>query len=93
MLAYTLVILVLGAVGILVARRYRPGVTRRGGRNVALLETTYLGPRKAVHLLQVGERRFLVSSSRDGVSMPTDVTAAFGGAYEQHADAVAAAQP
>lgn len=77
MLAYVLVILVLGGVGLYVVRKVMPKIASASGKNMSLLETTYLGPRKMVQLVQVGRRRFLVASSREHVTPPVDVTDAF----------------
>ena len=77
MLAYTAVILLLGGVALLVVRKVLPKITRPGGKRISVVETVYLGPRKTVHLLQVGSQRFLVAGSRDGISMLGEVTVAF----------------
>ena len=78
MMAYTLVILVLGGVGLFVVRKLLPrlGATQ-GKKHISVLETVYLGPKKSLHLLRVGAQRFLVAGSRDGVSMLGEVTSAF----------------
>ena len=74
MLAYLLIILVLGAVGILVVKRLVPRLAPSAGRNVSVLETIHLGPRKSVYLLSVGDRRFLIAGTREKVSMLAEVT-------------------
>ncbi len=78
MMAYTLVILVLGGVGLFVVRKVLPklGATQ-GKKHIAVLETVYLGPKKSLHLLRVGAQRFLVAGSRDGIAMLGEVTSAF----------------
>ncbi len=82
MLAATLVIVVIGGVAIYLLKRVLPRVGRRGGRRIQVEETSYLGPRKAVHLLKVGSRRLLVGSSKDGIHRIEDVTDAFGPDYD-----------
>ena len=77
MLAAVAVVLVLGGVGILVTKRLLPRLTAQAGRKVSVVETISLGPRKTVHLLHVGTRRYLLGAHREGVSMLADVTAAF----------------
>ena len=77
MLAYLLIILVLGAVGILVVKRLVPRLGPSAGRDVSVLETLHLGPRKSVYLLRVGDRRLLIAGARDSVSMLADVTNGF----------------
>lgn len=69
---------VLGGACWLVARKFLPRF-RQGpvGRRVRVLETTPLNTRQAVHLLEVGTRRILVASTRETVTMLSDVTAGF----------------
>lgn len=76
MMASVLVLAVLALVAWVVFKKVLPRVSRAGGRNVSVLETSYIGPRKAVHLLRVGQKRLLVASSRDDVSLLADVTEA-----------------
>lgn len=74
MMASLMVLGVLAIAAWVLLRKVLPRIGRSAGRNVQLLETTYLGPRKAVHLLRVGRKRLLVSSSREGVCLLADVT-------------------
>lgn len=76
-LAYAVVILALGGVGLLVAKKVLPKIVSRAGKSVSILETVHLGPKKTLHLLQVGTQRFLVAGSRDQVSLLGEVTSAF----------------
>ncbi len=76
-LAYTLVILVLGGLALFLVKRVLPKVAAHAGKRVSVLETVYLGPRKTLHLLQVGSRRFLVAAGREQVRMLAEVTSAF----------------
>ena len=76
-LASVIVILVLGAAAFVVLRKLSPRIGIRRGRELALVETIYVGPKRAVHLLQVGNRRFLLGSQREGVSMLAEVTEPF----------------
>ncbi len=79
MLAYMLVIVVLGVGAIVVVRKVLPriGVAMPSGKRISTIETAHLGPRKTVHLLQVGTRKILVGGTREGLSMLADVTDAF----------------
>jgi len=69
MLAYVLVILVLGAAAIIVVRKVLPRLRAATGKRISVLETVYLSPRQTVHLLQVGKQRFLVAGTRERISM------------------------
>ncbi|MGC9453849.1 MAG: flagellar biosynthetic protein FliO [Phycisphaerae bacterium] len=79
MMASLMVLAVLAVAAWVVFRKVVPRIGQTSGRRVRLLETTYVGPRKAVHLLQVGRRRLLISSSREEVSLLADVTDAVEG--------------
>ena len=79
MMAYMLVFVALGFVAIVVIKKVLPriGMAVPTGKRISTLETVYLGPRKTVHLLQVGTRKILLSGSREGLSMLADVTDGF----------------
>lgn len=77
MLAYVLVILLLGGVAIFVFKRVLPRIRRVAGKRVCVVETTYLGPRQTVQLLQVGNKKFLLGGTRERISMLAEVTGAF----------------
>ncbi len=93
MLAATLVILFVGVVAIVVVKKLLPRLAKSRGKRISVLETAYLGPHKSVHLLQVGDRKVLVGSSRDGVVRLGDVTDAFAGNYAEVARDVEAEGP
>ncbi|HET6428293.1 MAG TPA: flagellar biosynthetic protein FliO [Phycisphaerae bacterium] len=77
-IAYALIILVLGGAAMILARRYAPGRALGRSTSIRILESTYLGPRKVLHLVQVGRRHLLLSSTREHVRMLADVTEAAG---------------
>jgi len=81
MLAAVLIVLAVGFLAFFVVRKLLPRISRASGKRISVLETAYLGPRKAVHLLQVGSRKLLVASSPDGVVKLDDVTGAFSPEY------------
>lgn len=72
------VIAILGVGGLWIVRRLVPKIQQRRGRNIAVLETACLGPSRSVHLLRVGQREFLIASTREHISMLADVTGAIG---------------
>lgn len=80
MIASIIAIAVLGGACYLVIKKLLPRIGRPTGRNVRLVETTWIGPNKSVHLLKVGRETLLVASSRDRVSMLANVTAALSDA-------------
>lgn len=66
-------VLGLGGAALYVSRRVLPRVTHAPGKEIHVLETAYLGPRKALHLVEVGGRRLLIASTSDHVTMLTTV--------------------
>lgn len=58
--------------GRLMGRRGKAGAR---GRNLEVLESTYVGPKKSVSLLRVGERSVLVGVTDSGISMLTELNA------------------
>jgi flagellar biosynthetic protein FliO len=66
-------VLGLGGAALYVSRRVLPKVTHAPGKEIHVLETAYLGPRKALHLVEVGGQRLLIASTSDHVTMLTTV--------------------
>ncbi len=88
MLVYVLIILVLGALAIVIARKkWISRLVRKAGRSkeVALVETSYLGPGRTIHLVEVGTRRFLLASTSQSISMLAEVTKAFSEVLDDQA--------
>ncbi len=73
-LASVLVILVLAPVALFFAKRILPRMRVSPGKKISVLETIHIGPKKTLHILQVGGRKLLVSNAREGISMLADVT-------------------
>jgi flagellar biogenesis protein FliO len=90
MLAAALVVLAVGTLALFVVKRLLPRIRQASHKQISVLETAYLGSRKAVHLLQVGSRKLLVASSPEGVVRLDDVTSAFSSEYSDIAMRVGA---
>ena len=69
-----LFLVALGAGGIYVSKRFLPKITNLSGKEIRIAETVHLGPRKAVHLLEIGERRFLRGSTNENITRLADLT-------------------
>ncbi len=59
----------LGAAGLYLSKRVLPKVAHAPGKEIHVLETAYLGPRKALHLVEVGGQRLLIASTNDRIAM------------------------
>ncbi|MHC4456525.1 MAG: flagellar biosynthetic protein FliO [Planctomycetota bacterium] len=69
-----LLVVALGAVAIYVSKKFLPRISNLSGKEIRVIETVHLGPRKFVHLLQVGNQRFLIGSTNENVTKLADVT-------------------
>jgi flagellar biogenesis protein FliO len=59
----------LGGIALYLSKRTLPRVVHAGGKEIHVLETAYLGPRKALHLVEVGSQRLLIASTHDRITM------------------------
>lgn len=59
----------LGGLALYLSKRVLPRAINPPGREIRIIETTYLGPRKALHLVEVGPRRLLLASTTDTITM------------------------
>lgn len=69
-----LFVVVLGVAAFYVSKKLVPRITNLPGKEVRVIETVYLGPRKAVHVLEVGGRRLLVASTNENITKLADIT-------------------
>jgi flagellar biosynthetic protein FliO len=69
-----LLVVALGAVAIYVSKKFLPRISNLSGKEIRVIETVHLGPRKFVHLLQVGNQRLLIGSTNESVTKLADVT-------------------
>ena len=78
----------LGVAAVYASKKLLPKITNLPGKEIRVVETVHLGPRKAVHVLEVGSRRFLVGSTNENVTKLADITSDFTGlsAQETHHD-------
>lgn len=67
-------IIVLGGIAFYVSKKFMPKLRPSAGRDINIRETIHLGPSKTVHLIEVGEKTFLVGSTSDNITMLADVT-------------------
>ena len=68
MVLATLIVLVLGTAAYYVSKRLGGKISNIPGRQIKLVETLYLGSRKALHLIKVGNRSIIVGTT------PTTIT-------------------
>ena len=76
MMFSVLFLVVLGVAAIYVSKRFLPKITKLPGKEIRIAETVHLGPRKAVHLLEIGNRRLLIGSTNENITRLADLTSA-----------------
>ncbi len=74
MMLCILLVAILGAGMLYVSKRVLPRVANVSGKEIHVRETAYLGPRKALHLVEVGNRKLLIGSTNDSISTLADMT-------------------
>ena len=74
MMGAVLLVVALGIATIYISKRFLPKITNLPGKKIHILETVHLGPRKAVHLLQIGNQQLLIGSTSEGITALADVT-------------------
>ena len=68
-----LFVVILGIAAIYVSKKLLPQITRLPGKEIRVVETVHLGPRKAVHMLEIGNRRLLIGSTNESVTKLADI--------------------
>lgn len=69
-----LFVLALFIVAIYVSKKLLPKIANLPGKEIRIVETVHLGPRKAVHLLEIDNRRFLIGSTNENVTKLADLS-------------------
>jgi flagellar biosynthetic protein FliO len=77
MMLSVLLVIALGAGVIYISKKFLPRITNLPGKQIRIIETVHLGSRKAVHLIEIGNQRFLIGSTSEGITKLADVTYAF----------------
>jgi len=80
MLASLAVVLVLVVVAAVVGKKFLPRLAAQGRRQLRVMETLHVAPRNAVHLMRVGDRVFMLGSTKEGLTTLGDVTEAVAAA-------------
>jgi len=76
MMLSVLLVVVLGVAAIYISKKFGARITNLSGKDIRILETVHLGPRKTVHLLKIGNRRLLIGSTAESITKLADVTGA-----------------
>ena len=74
MLLSVVLVIALGSAVIYVSKKILPRFSNLPGKQIRVIETTHIAPRKGLHLVQVGVRRLLIASTNEQITMLADVT-------------------
>ncbi|MHC4741152.1 MAG: flagellar biosynthetic protein FliO [Planctomycetota bacterium] len=74
MMISVVLVVVLGGVAIYGSKRLAGKLVNMPGKKIKIVETAHLGPRKAVHLLRIGDRCLLIGSTNDNITKLADLT-------------------
>jgi len=74
MMVSVVLVVVLGAIAIYASKRLAGKIANLPGKKIKIVETAHLGPRKAVHLLRIGDRCLLIGSTNDNITKLADLT-------------------
>lgn len=72
-MAASLFVAILGLAVLYLSKKLLPKFTNKSGKQIKILETAHLGPRRTVHLLQVGNQQFLIGSTNENITKLADI--------------------
>lgn len=88
MMLSVLLVVALGAAAIYTSRKLLPRITNLPGKEIRVVETIHIGPRKTLHLLKVGNQCLLLGSTGDNITKLADVTDALADVPTQEIEPV-----
>ncbi len=88
MMLSVLLVVALGAAAIYVSRKLLPRITNLPGKEIRIVETVHIGPRKTVQLLKIGNQWLLIGSTGENITKLADVTNALADLPAQEIDPV-----
>ncbi len=74
MMGSVVLVVVLGAVAIYASKRLAGKIANLPGKKIKIVETAHLGPKKAIHLIRIGDLHLLIGSTNDNITKLADVT-------------------
>ncbi len=88
MMLSVLLVVALGAAAIYTSRKLLPRISNLPGKEIRIVETIHIGPRKTLHLLKIGNQCLLLGSTGENITKLADVTDALADVPEQEIDPV-----
>lgn len=69
-----LLVLVLIVAVVYVSRKLLPKITNLPGKEIRIIETVHIGPRRTIHVIEVGGRRLLIGSTNENITKLADLS-------------------
>jgi flagellar biosynthetic protein FliO len=79
---------VLGVAAVYASKKLLPRIANLPGKEIRIVETVHLGPRKTLHLLRIGNQWLLIGSTNENITKLADVTDALADLSTQDMDTV-----
>ena len=64
----------LGITAIYFSKKILPKIAKSSGKTISVIETVHLGPRKSLHIIEIGNRRILIGSTNENINTLADIT-------------------
>jgi flagellar biogenesis protein FliO len=74
MILMVLLVVVLGVAAIYLSKTLLPRFTRLSDKRIQVCGTVHLGPRKALHLIKIGQQTLLIGCTNENIATLADVT-------------------
>jgi flagellar biosynthetic protein FliO len=68
MIASIVLVVGLSVAALYLSKKVLPKVARGSAKEIRIVETVYLGPRKALHLVEVGHHKLLIGSTHESIT-------------------------
>ena len=68
-----LLVVVLGIAAVYISKKLLPRITNIPGKEIRIIETIHIGPRKAIHLIEVSNQRILIGSTNENIMKLADI--------------------
>jgi flagellar biosynthetic protein FliO len=68
MMLSVVLVIALAVAAMYLSKKVLPKVTKASGKEIRVVETSYLGPRKALHLVEIGPQKLLIGSTNERIT-------------------------
>ena len=69
-----ILVIIMGIAALFLTKKVLPKFANISGKEIKIIETVNLGPRKSLHLLEIGKRRFLIGSTYENINKLAELT-------------------